>query len=58
MTLIGTGLGACCALAIVIIAVRSLQRGWHRIGVRIVGSWMAASAILVLALRYVRGMLF
>ena len=29
-------------------------RGWQRIGIRIVGSWIAASAILVLALRVVR----
>jgi hypothetical protein len=32
--------------------------GWQRIGLRIVGSWIAASAILVLALRFERGMLF
>jgi hypothetical protein len=31
-----------------------LARGWRRIGARIVGSWIAASAILVLALRLVR----
>ena len=29
-------------------------RPWQRIGVRIVGSWIAASAILVLALRLAR----
>jgi len=58
MTLIGTGIGACCALAIAVIAVRPLRRGWQRIGMRIVGSWIAASAILVLALRYARGLLF
>jgi hypothetical protein len=57
-TLIGSGLGAGCAITIVTLTVRSLQRGWQRIGVRIVGSWIAASAILVLALRYVRGLLF
>ena len=28
-----------------------LRRDWQRIGARIVGSWIAASAILVLALR-------
>ena len=31
-----------------------LHRAWQRIGARIVGSWIAASAILVLALRLVR----
>jgi urease accessory protein len=30
-----------------------LRRDWQRIGVRVVGSWIAASAILVLALRLV-----
>ncbi len=30
------------------------QRDWHRIAVRIAGSWIAASAILVLALRFAR----
>ena len=56
--LIGTGLGACGALAILVIAVRALRRDWQRIGMRIVGSWIAASAVLVLALRYARGLLF
>jgi hypothetical protein len=31
-----------------------LRRTWQRIGIRVVGSWMAASAILVLALRLAR----
>jgi hypothetical protein len=57
VTLIGLGIGACCMLAIVVIAARSLRRDWQRIGMRIVGSWIAASAILVLALRYARGLL-
>jgi urease accessory protein len=35
------------------IAMRATQ-SWQRIGVRIVGSWIAASAILVLALRLAR----
>jgi hypothetical protein len=30
------------------------RRDWQRIGVRIAGSWIAASAILVLALRLAR----
>lgn len=55
--LVGTGLGACVMLAIVVAGARHLAREWQRIGARILGSWIAASAILVLALRYVRGLL-
>ena len=40
--------GACCELA------SRLTRDWQRIGARILGSWIAASAILVLALRLCR----
>jgi urease accessory protein len=56
--LVGTGLGACLALAIVVAVSGYLTAGWQRIGVRIVGSWIAASALLVLALRFARGQLF
>jgi urease accessory protein len=56
--LIGTGLGACLALAIVAIGASYLTRVWQRIGIRILGSWIAASAILVLALRFARGLMF
>jgi urease accessory protein len=56
--LIGNGLAACLALAIVVSATSHLTRRWQFIGLRIVGSWIAASAILVLALRLARGMLF
>jgi hypothetical protein len=55
--LIGTWLGACLALAGVVACSSRLTRVWQRIGVRIVGSWVAASAILVLALRFARGQL-
>ena len=54
--LIGTGLGACCALALVAVGCGFLDRDWQRIGMRILGSWTAASAILVLALRFVHGL--
>jgi hypothetical protein len=57
-SLIGTWLAACLALATVVTATNYLARGWQRIGLRIVGSWIAASAVLVLALRFARGMLF
>jgi urease accessory protein len=56
--LIGTGLGACLALALVAAAAHCLTRWWQRIGTRIVGSWLAASAILVLALRFARGLMY
>jgi urease accessory protein len=55
--LIGTGIGAGLAVAIVAAVTRYLTRAWQQIGVRILGSWIAASAILVLALRFVRGQL-
>jgi hypothetical protein len=56
--LIGTGLGACLALALIVACVSYLTAWWQRIGMRILGSWIAASAILVLALRFARGLMF
>jgi urease accessory protein len=59
--LIGTGVGATIALAIVALCARSAANARHiasRTGVRILGSWTAASAVLVLALRLARGQLF
>jgi urease accessory protein len=56
--LIGTGLGACLALAVIVGCTSHLSRAWQRIGMRILGSWIAASAILVLALRFARGLMF
>jgi hypothetical protein len=60
--LIGTGLGASLALALVVAGAGALVgvQGlvWPRIGVRVLGSWIAASATLVLALRFARGQLF
>jgi hydrogenase/urease accessory protein HupE len=56
--LIGTGVCACVALILIATVAGRLTREWQRIGMRIVGSWMAATAILVLALRFARGMMF
>lgn len=60
--LIGTGLGAGLVLALVVAGTSLLagppERFVPRIGVRILGSWIAASALLVLALRFTRGQLF
>jgi urease accessory protein len=53
--LIGTGIGGGLAVAVIAAAASYLTRPWQQIGVRILGSWTAASAILVLALRFVRG---
>jgi urease accessory protein len=51
---IGTGVVALATfVAIVLVAARA-NRPWQRIGLRVVGSWIAASAILALALRLVR----
>ena len=49
--LIGTGFGALILLVAIAQGVTGLRRDWQRIGVRIAGSWTAAAAILVLALR-------
>jgi urease accessory protein len=56
--LIGTGFGASFALMLIAFIAAQLAGPRQRIGLRIAGSWIAASAILVLALRYARGMLF
>jgi hydrogenase/urease accessory protein HupE len=60
--LIGTGLGASLAVAIIVFGtsrvVRASQGVGARTGVRVLGSWIAASAILVLTLRFARGQLF
>ena len=54
LMLLGTGLGALSALGAVIGGAGYLTRPWQRLGVRVVGSWIAASAILVLALTLAR----
>jgi urease accessory protein len=50
--LIGTGLGAAIVAIMVAEIAGALTRDWQRIGLRVLGSWIAASAILVLALRF------
>jgi urease accessory protein len=54
LMLIGTGIGAAAFLIVVALASRQAQARWARIGVRILGSWIAAAAILALALRFAR----
>jgi hypothetical protein len=52
--LIGTGLGGSIALGLVVQATARMARGWQRIGVRVLGSWTAASALLAIAVRFAR----
>ena len=47
--LIGTALGACAVMFAVIAATGYPSARWHELAMRILGSWIAASAILVLA---------
>jgi urease accessory protein len=54
LMLVGTGVGASALLIAAIAIVRSATKDWSRIGLRILGSWIAASAILVLVLRFAR----
>jgi urease accessory protein len=54
IALAGTAIGLIVALWAVAQISARLHQPWQRIGARIAGSWIAASAILVLALRLVR----
>jgi urease accessory protein len=47
----GLAVAAIAIVALVMVIAMRATRPWQRIGVRIAGSWIAASAILVLALR-------
>ncbi len=54
LMLIGTGLGAALLLIAGVAIASRFKTGWVRIAARIIGSWIAASAILVLVLRFAR----
>jgi urease accessory protein len=54
LTLLGTALGAVLLLLALLQGTARLRHHWQRIGARILGSWIAAIAILVLALRLMR----
>ena len=54
VTMLGTALGAAIILLALVQVTSRLRRDWQRIGMRIFGSWIAASAILMLAFRLVR----
>jgi hypothetical protein len=49
--LIGTGFGAAIGLGLVVEGTARMARDWQRIGVRVLGSWTAASALLAIAVR-------
>jgi urease accessory protein len=53
MMLVGTGLGATLFLIAVIETAARFTWRWSRLGARILGSWIAAGAILSLALQFV-----
>ena len=48
--LAGSALGACIAVVLLGGLIAALDQPWQRIGVRVLGSWTAASAFLVIAL--------
>ena len=52
--LIGTGLGASLALALVAECAARVARDWQLIGLRVLGSWTAASALLAIAVRFAK----
>jgi urease accessory protein len=54
LTLLGTALSATLLVVIPAFAAARLRRDWQRIGARVAGSWIAASAMLVLALQWLR----
>ena len=51
-TLTGTALGAFACLLLVADLSERASKGWQRIGLRVLGSWGAASATLVYAMRW------
>jgi urease accessory protein len=54
LMLIGTGFGATLFLIAVVEMASRLRRPWLRLGARVLGSWIAAGAMLSLALQVAR----
>jgi hydrogenase/urease accessory protein HupE len=52
LMLLGVALAACIGLGLVSEGAARAREGWQRMGVRVLGSWAAASAMLALAVRY------
>lgn len=55
LTLVATALSGIAFLAVMALLASRLRYDWQRIGMRIVGSWISASAIMVLAVRFAGG---
>jgi FtsH-binding integral membrane protein len=53
LSLAGSWLGAAIVVAWIAVMTEFLRRDWMKIGVRVVGSWVAAAAMIVLALSWV-----
>ena len=54
LSLAGTGIAAAAVVTVAALTSAAGPQLWQRVGVRILGSWIAASAIIVLALRLSR----
>ena len=54
LTLVGAAVACLFVVAIISTLAALARQDWQRIGLRIAGSWIAASAIMVLALRLAR----
>jgi urease accessory protein len=54
LALAGTAFGAWLLLLLVAVSTRNPTHDWQRIGVRVLGSWAAASVILVLTLKFAK----
>ncbi len=52
--LAGTALAAFAAVAVIAAITGRVRKGWPRIGVRVLGSWIAAASILVVTLQLAR----
>jgi urease accessory protein len=50
-TLGGTAVGACAMLVVIAAIADHANADWQHLGLRVLGSWIAASAILVLAVQ-------
>jgi urease accessory protein len=54
LMLLGTAIGAGTALTVIITIGSVMKSRWQRLGMRILGSWIAASAVLALAAEMMR----
>jgi len=52
--IVGTFCGAVILLWVVLKVVAIFRREWQKLGMRILGSWMAASAVLILTWQLTR----